>query len=346
MSRVLGDMDSEVSARQEAEAWFARLMAPDCTQAERQAFERWRARTPGNAQAYAATERLWERLDGLEDDEVIGPHAQAALEPEPAPMADWAAAVRHRSRRAPPRSRSRWRVPAALAVGVLACAIGLRFVLPLLPGAEPRHYLTAAQPETVTLADGSRVQMDLSTRIEVRMNRRARGVELLQGRAIFDVAHDAGRPFSVETGHGRVTALGTRFQVDREADRVTVTLVEGAISVGGQDGAADLRLAPGEQVRYSPQRAQWSRHSVDTAAATSWSQGFHVFSATPLAEVVREINRYSPVKLRLAEPSLDTLALSGNFKTGNAETIAAALPAVLPVTATRTADEIVLAPRH
>lgn len=345
MSRVLGDMDSEVSARKEAEAWFARLMAPDCTQAERQAFERWRACAPRNAQAYAATERLWERLDGLEDDEVVGPYAEAALEPEPAPMADWAAAVRHRSPRAPSRSRSRWRVPAALAAGVLACAVGLRFALPLLPGAEPQHYLTAGQPETVTLADGSRVQMDLSTRIEVRMNRRAREVELLEGRAIFDVAHDAGRPFSVETGHGRVTALGTRFQVDREAGQVAVTLVEGAVAVGGQGSAADIRLAPGEQARYSPQQAQWTRHSVDTAAATSWSQGFHVFSATPLAEAVREINRYSSMKLRLQGSGLERLVLSGNFRTGDAENIASVLPVILPVKVEKRADEIVLVHR-
>src|SRR3546814_2068180 len=53
-------------------------------------------------------------------------------------------------------------------------------------------------------------------------------IEFRQGRAMFDVAHDASRPFVVDAGLGTVTALGTRFQVQRNEDRVSVTLLEGA----------------------------------------------------------------------------------------------------------------------
>lgn len=343
MSRVLDHMDGDVSTRQEAEAWFARLMAPDCTAREREAFAHWCAAAPANAQAYAATEQLWAQLDGLENDEVVGPYAEAALTPESKPMTEWAAAVLRRRKPAPPRVRSRWRLPAALVAGVAVCALGLHLLLPPTPHAEPRQYLTTDQLRTVTLADGSRVQMDLSTRIEVRLRRAERDITLLQGRAIFDVSHDATRPFVVDTGHGLVTALGTRFQVDREAGEVVVTLVEGSVSVGGENGGlAGIRLTPGEQVRYTPQQAQWRQRSVDTTVATSWSRGFHVFSATPLAEAVREINRYSPTKLRLQGPGLETLVLSGNFKTSDADRIASALPLVLPVKTKKIGNEIVV----
>lgn len=349
MSRVLENMDGDIPARQQAEAWFARLMAPGCTPDERAAFERWRGAAPGHADAYAATERLWARLEGLENDTVVGPYARAALEPEPAVQEAWAAAVRHRPLRPASypatRTRRRWRWPAAVAAGLLVAALGLRwFPLPW-PVAEPRHYGTGNQPQAVTLADGSRIHMDLSTRMDVRMGRRARAVELLQGRAVFEVAHDAERPFAVDTGHGTVTALGTRFQVDREAEQIVVTLLEGSVSVAGQDGTAELRLAPGEQARYSPRPPYWTRRSVDAAAVTSWMQGFHVFGATPLAEAVREINRYSAVKLRLADPALESLVLSGNFKTGDARAIADALPLVLPVQVATGVDEIILAHR-
>jgi len=346
MSHVLDHMDGDVLARQAAEAWFARLMAADCSAEECEAFARWHA-MPAHAQAYAATEQLWARLDGLENDEVIGPYAEAALEPEsvPAPAAEWASS-RQRRQRLPARGRPRWRLPAALAAGVTVCALGLRLLLPLMSSVDPEHYRTTDQLQTVTLADGSRVRMDLSTQIEVRLSRRERDVALLHGRAIFDVAHDATRPFVVDTGHGFVTALGTRFQVDREAGDVVVTLVEGSVSVGEKDdGPASIRLAPGEQARYTPQQTQWSRSIVDTAVATSWSRGFHVFSATPLAEAVREINRYSPTKLRLQGAGLETLVLSGNFKTGDADRIAEALPIVLPVKTKKVAGEIVVTRR-
>lgn len=345
MSRVLDDMDKGLSASQAAEAWFARLMAPDCTEAERQAFARWRDRAPAHARAYAATEGLWNRLEGLEEDEVVGPYAEAALRTEP--MEEWADAMSRRASRPARRlRRGRWRLPAAAAATLLAGLGGWQWLAPLWDRADPQYYRTGTAFESVVLDDGSQVQMDLSTRMEVRFARNRREVRLLDGRAIFQVAHDRRRPFVVEAGPGSVTALGTRFQVDRLDGGTVVTLVEGSVAVG-EPGArldATLRLQPGQQVRYSRQGA-WVRQEVDPAAATSWSQGFHVFSATPLGDAVREINRYSARPLRLADPSLATLAISGNFKIGDADTIAAAMPAVLPVRASANGDEIVLTRR-
>jgi len=348
MSDVFDSMDTTLSARQMAEAWFARLMAPDCSQAEREAFERWRLRTPANAQAYAVTEGLWDRLEGLESDEVVGPHARAALRPEA--MEEWAAAIEQRGPRPrhAPRAR-RWRWPLAVAASLLAVWLGWPGFSSLWETASPRYYASHAALETVTLEDGSRVQMDLATRIEVKLARSRREVRLLEGRAIFDVAHDRSRPFVVDAGPGSVTALGTRFQVDRlnGTGGVVVTLVEGAVAVSepgaGLGGA--LRLQPGQQARYSPRQGVWTRYDADPAAATSWSQGFHVFSSTPLADAVREVNRYAPRKMRLDDAALGGLVISGNFKAGDADTIAMAMPAVLPVRAEVRGDEIVLSRR-
>src|SRR5690606_9218069 len=47
----------------QAEAWHARLMAPDCSAAERAAFAAWCRLSPAHAQARASTDRL---LAGVE----------------------------------------------------------------------------------------------------------------------------------------------------------------------------------------------------------------------------------------------------------------------------------------
>ena len=52
-------------AQEEAERWFARLMAPDCTREEREEFLRWRQASADHAQAYVATEDLLGRVDVL-----------------------------------------------------------------------------------------------------------------------------------------------------------------------------------------------------------------------------------------------------------------------------------------
>src|SRR3546814_1997107 len=94
---------------------------------------------------------------------------------------------------------------------------------------------------------------------------------------MFDVAHDASRPFVVDAGVGTVTALGTRFQVQRNEDRVSVTLLEGAVGIAtaGHGDARSLRLVPGQTAHYAPQTRSWTVEVTDAAALTSWGQGFH-----------------------------------------------------------------------
>ena len=346
------DMSTRHTAREQAEGWFARLMAPDCSALERAAFEEWRASAPRHAEAFAATEALWRKLDGLEDDEVIGAYAREALEPEQDPMADWTAAVQQRRAQAPDRPRRRkWKFPLAMVASVLLCAFGLGMAMRFWPDDPQRLYQTGDRPHTVVLADGSRVQMDLATQVEVKLSSSRRELRLLRGRAIFDVSHDAGRPFVVDVAGGRITALGTRFQVDeQERGDVLVTLVEGSIALHGSaqgqpDGSDALRLVAGQQARYSPAHGAWAREDGNVMSAIGWSEGFHVFSATPLADAVKEINKYSAVKIRLADPSLEALVLSGNFKVGNAQDIAAALPVVLPVQVSSAPQEIIVEKR-
>ena len=344
------DMSTRNLAREQAEVWFARLLAPDCSELERAAFERWRNAASHNAEAFGATESLWEKLDGLEDDEIIGPYARAALEPEPDPMADWTAAVEQRRSPAHPNAlRPRKRVSLALVASLFVCTFGVSLAFKFWP--DPQLYQTGDRPHTIVLADGSRVQMDLATQVEVNLKSSRRDLRLLQGRAIFEVAHDKTRPFVVDAGGGRITALGTRFQVDQQdKDSVLVTLVEGSIALensesGTSNESGPIRLVAGEQARYSRVQATWIRQEANIMSAIGWSEGFHVFSATPLSEAVKEINKYSAVKIRLADHSLDQMVLSGNFKVGNAQNIAVALPVVLPVQVSNASGEIIVKKR-
>ena len=103
------------------------------------------------------------------------------------------------------------------------------------------------------------------------LRRDARDVTLVQGRALFDAAHDAARPFVVTVGTERVTALGTVFQVDRAPSEVVVTLAQGAVTVTSQRAAEAVRLAPGEELRSSAGSTRWVKRTVDAQSATSWS---------------------------------------------------------------------------
>lgn len=328
-----------------AERWYARLMAPDCSPQERLQFDAWLARAPEHALAFEETRALWESLGGLEHDAVLAGHVAQALEPDAdTRMAQWTLAAK-----VAPRARHRRRRWMPMGAGLAAVLVlGVVVHLAWSPPVPAVPYQANGKIESLSLADGSSVRLDMDASITVRIGEERRDIELRQGRAVFDVARDANRPFVVDAGVGTITALGTQFQVQRNGDAVSVVLVEGSVGIDtatGTDSARSLRLVPGQRAEYAPDTHSWSIQMVDASAATSWSQGFHVFGATPLEQALVEINRYSDVELSLADPALGELRVSGSYKLGDGKAIAEALPYALPVEATERDGRIVISRR-
>lgn len=331
---------SDQAALDEAARWYARLQAPDCTEQERQVFAEWRT-NDAHREAFRKAERL----------SALIAHA-AAADPRLRAIANRALADRalddarddaHRRARADVRKR-RWSVPASLAAGIVAAALVLGLNVTRHEH-ETLHYASTAARQELSLPDGTHVTLDVRTEIEVDFGAGSRRVNLQRGRALFDVAHDAERPFVVTVGDSSVKALGTVFQVYRRGSRdVVVTLAEGAVEVSGdvQGRTQRQRLAPGEELHVSKEKGSWSTRRVDAAAATSWIDGRHVFRDVRLADAVDEVNRYASRRVVIADPSLAELTVSGSFVAGDTASIVAAFAAVLPIRVSESGEELLL----
>lgn len=320
---------SHQAALDQAARWHARLEAPDCTAEEREAFAAWLG-SDTNREAWRRAERICALLASA-----------AASDPRLRAMVDQANA-----RRGGPRAERKraWWVPASLAAGIAAVALVLGFGVADV-GDAPLQYASAAARQELTLPDGTNVILDVRTEIDVELGASMREVHLRRGRALFDVAHDAERPFVVSVGSGRVTALGTVFQVHkRSAHDIVVTLAEGAVEVESnvRGRTQRERLAPGDELRMSDDPGAWRKLRVDAKAATSWSDGRHVFRDSPLVEAVEEVNRYATRRVVIADPSLAELTVSGSFVAGDSASIVAAFAAVLPIKIAESGDELLL----
>jgi transmembrane sensor len=288
-------------ARREATEWFARLNKLDVPLAEMQAWKLW-LDAPGNKAAYDEVDAFWRKSEALKDD----PDIKAAV-----------ANALGRATPTPPAAKPRRRgLTAAVAMGVVAAIAG-GYVL-----WAPKVYSTGVgEQRTIQLADGSTVVLDTDSRVAVRLSGARRDIRLRRGQALFDVAHDSRRPFVVTAGATSVTALGTRFDVRREASGATVTLVRGAVEVR-QGSAADTpqvwRLTPGQRVATQGAAPRPSRVDVDTA--TSWASGRLVFHAVPLRAAVAEFNRYERQKIEVADGPVGDELVSGVFAVGDSET--------------------------
>jgi len=318
--------------REEAAAWFARRRDGVGTPSEEAAFENWRGSNEAHARAYAETERAWHEWRHLQGSARMREMTDAAM-----------AATAPRRRRAP--AGRRWRPLLAAACIVAVVAIGGIKLLPLLlPAPSVTYTAGLGEQRTEQLPDGTRVTLNTQTALQVRYSHSRREVVLQHGEAMFDVIHDAKRPFVVTAGDGSIVDLGTQFEVRKQDGAAIVTLLEGRVEVAAQDERK--QLVPGEQARYGGHIAGISVRQVDTAAVTSWLHGRLDFNGMPLAEAVEEANRYSAVKLRLGDPKLADMPVGGSFRAGDNAAIAAALSAVFPVRVARSdTHEIVLMPR-
>jgi transmembrane sensor len=288
-------------AKAEAAAWFARLKKRDVPAADMEAFRLWR-KEPGNKEAYDAVDAFWRRSESLKAD----PDIQDAI-----------VAARGQVSRVSPR-----RLPGA------ALGFGLAFALALLAIGGvglfrtwgPETYTTrVGEQRLVRLTDGSTVMLDTASKIVVRYGKGRRDLDLKQGQAMFDVAHDATRPFVVRAGDTSVTALGTRFDVRRDDGGAQVTLVRGSVEVSSQGGATPTvwRLSPGQALSTTAPAPRPA--PVDIATKTSWTTGRLVFNDVPLAAAVAEINRYDKTQIVLDVGPLDPARISGTFDVGDTD---------------------------
>lgn len=321
---------TDMSPRADAEAWFARLLSDDCTAADRSAFERWMAASEDNATAYREVERLWHRSGALHRFADI----QAAIG-EPV------------KRRRGAQPWQRLRLPLAAAAALLV-ALTVAWLQPrdLLTGGGETWRTATGEQRNIELADGSQVLLDAESELRVRYTEQQRKLVLTRGQAQFKVQRDTQRPFVVQAGNGAVTALGTQFQVRLDGNAVTVTLLEGKVSVDVDPLLAAPKsetLIPGEQIRFDTRKSEFAKQPADLEVVQGWTYGDLVFKEWRLAELVAEMNRYSATKVRIEDPSLNDLLISGRFHAGDYQTMILVLESDWPVRAdTRTGTEVAL----
>lgn len=320
----------------QAESWVARLHAPDSDAQDREAFERWLAHSPANARDYGEVERIHRLAAELGEDELLRAAARAARRDS--------AATRRRFHP--------WLAPGAAIAATLAVAIGVAAWIQRAPPPQIQRYVTAiGEQRTIGLSDGTTLLLDTHSAVTTRFDRDSRTVEVAQGRVQFVVGRDAGgrdgpRPFLVKAGGGTIRDVGTTFQVSRDGSAVDVGLIEGEVEVAvGGAGAARVTstLAPGEQVRIEGGGTLAPKRPLDLAVAQAWPRGDLVFKNRRLDQLLDEMNRYSKTQLRLEQPELGALKVSGVFHIDDQGALLAALQRGWSLQARRVGEhEIVL----
>ncbi len=184
---------------------------------------------------------------------------------------------------------------------------------------------------SVTLRDGSVVDLDSATSFDVDFSATRRRLVLYSGQIYVAVKPNPSRPFLVETLGGTTRALGTAFDVETLDDIARVTVTQHKVRVSYPDDGPSVELPTGQQVDYAPATGLTKPRLVDVSRLTAWRHGQMIFENRPLAEVVRELSRYHRGKIIITDATLGGLLLTGVFDTKDADGLLGAIAATLPV---------------
>lgn len=180
--------------------------------------------------------------------------------------------------------------------------------------------------ETVSFADGSRIELDTDTVIRARMTTERRMVWLEKGNAYFKVKHDGTHPFIVMAGNRRITDLGTEFTVTRQKNDLKVAVMSGRVWFEPSDkqaGAQSALLLPGDVAVATAERTSITKKPLQNLAnELAWRRGLLVFDHTTLADAAATFNRYNRQKLEIGGTAIADLTIDGSFQANNLQLFA------------------------
>ena len=325
---MASDVEPEAPILVQASQWWELLHSESASNTDHREFGDWVARSPERVAAYLHTARLvkalnsprlaWPNTPAVELIRAAKASRESVLAFSPGRVtASFDGVGKRRFHRG-----FSWAIAAVLLVGV-GLALFVREV--------PQEFKTElGEQRSVLLADGSRVTLNTASTIEVDLRKTHRRVRLVRGEALFEVVHDAARPFEVHAGNAVLTDVGTQFNVYMRSAGTTVTVIHGQVAVdsasaGDAAGArADLG-APGgrreplilganDRLVITSSGFGVPQHGINAAPTLAWIQRQLMFDHRPLGEVAEEFNRYNRDRIDIDSPELKDQKVTGVFE--------------------------------
>ena len=300
---VVVDFADHAAMEAEARAWLVRLDSDvPLTPEQSEALRQWMTRTPAHRAELQRLARFWSNANVLTELAVPLPN------------------------RSPRFGLPRLAVAASFLI--ILMAVTLWSTLSPRTLSNGSFGTAIGQQQLLSLSDGSSVQLNTDSQVQVTFTDSVRGVRLLRGEALFTVAPDAKKPFEVYAGNRLVKAVGTAFSVHLEGSKVSVAVTHGKVELMTSDADLHRRtlgvLSAGQvsAVTSQPQQIQVQRlPDQELRRRLAWHEGYLVFAGEPLSEVVRELNRYSPTTVEIADAALGDIPIGGRFKVNDLDAV-------------------------
>jgi transmembrane sensor len=309
-----------------AAQWCLRL-ENEVGDAVREEFHRWVLADSRHEEAYLAALSLTAAVADLPAQDRADLAASVSVAVPPVRGLPAAAASVQAPRRA-------WRQVALAASVLLAVVVAATFAFTSPSRLMAESFETATgETRTITFEDGSVAYLNTRTHVKWLGGVKERRVELVDGEALFDVAHDETRPFHVEVENSEIRVVGTRFNVYRKpSGEVIVTVLEGTIEVGQGSVRTTWKreVHAGQQIVYRPIGLVRNVHTTNALNAVKWRDGFLLVENEPLEDVLAELTRYTNRPITIRDPRIAQIPIGGLLSTRDVRAALRRLTALKP----------------
>lgn len=289
--------DFSAQVAEQAVHWLLEIQNGPLSPRQQHAFQQWLNAHSEHQRAWDHMQRVNQRLRGLSS-----PLAHTALN-------------------APKSGSRRQALKLLLILGAGSAATwGLRE--PLMPMlADYRSPI--GQRRKLQLEDGSQLQLNTNTSVDVRSEAGQRLIRLLDG----EIMLTASKSLRLQTAQGLLRSDSARLNVRQLRNSTQVAVFAGRVALTANSGAS-LSIGPNQQLAFTDQR--WDPPRALDANSGAWTDGMLVAAHMRLADFLDELGRYRRGQLN-CDPQVADLLISGSYPLDDSERVLELLEISLPV---------------
>jgi len=316
-SKDAGITQAGFESLKQAAHWYAVLRADDVTQDDHAAWHIWLDQHPEHRIAWQHVEAVSRRFQPLQTEEEQ--HAAVAA---------------LKAARKPNLSRRKVLNGAAAIAGISLFSWATWRHTPLsdlVMAWAADHHTGVGDIREIVLADGSRLWLNTDSTVNVDYHPALRRLQLITGEILIQTASDSQlskRPFVIDTEHGRLQALGTRFTVRLNQGETYLAVFEGAVKIRTESTRTSEVITAGWQTRFTQDGITESQPAE--RARQAWAQGILLADNMRLQDLVAELSRYRSGHLGVA-PEIANLRVMGTYPINDPDRTLAMLEEILPV---------------
>lgn len=297
-------MNFSTQVAEQAVHWLMEMQQGALNPRQQAAWQHWLNAHSEHQRAWDHIQRVNQRLRGM-----------------PSPLA-------HAALNAPQSNSRRQALKLLLILGAgSAAAWGLR-QQHILPPLSADYRSPIGERRKVQLADGSQLQLNTGSAVDVHFDRQQRLIRVLEGEILL-TARAGDTPLRVLTGQGLLSSQAARLNVRQFNDHTQLAVFDGNVEVMPNSySGLPLTVEAGRQVNFT--RKGWDTPRPTDANSGAWADGMLVAAHMRLEDLLTELGRYRRGQLN-CDPQVANLLLSGSYPLADSERILDLLEVSLPV---------------